>query len=72
MITGYPFESQHYTDDVDAPRLIGGDNMQESELGLIPKGWRWATADELIESSGMRHVYHFPFHTPDAPFPALA
>lgn len=32
LTTGYPFKSQHYTDDVDAPRLIGGDNIAQGNL----------------------------------------
>lgn len=32
LMTGYPFKSQHYTDDVDAPRLIGGDNIAQGNL----------------------------------------
>lgn len=32
LITGYPFKSQHYTDDAEAPRLIGGDNIAQGNL----------------------------------------
>ncbi len=32
LMTGYPFKSQHYIDDVDAPRLIGGDNIAQGNL----------------------------------------
>ena len=32
LTTGYPFKSQHYTDDVNAPRLIGGDNIVQGAL----------------------------------------
>lgn len=32
LMTGYPFKSQHYTDDIDAPRLIGGDNIAQGNL----------------------------------------
>lgn len=32
LMTGYPFKSQHYTDDADAPRLIGGDNIAQGYL----------------------------------------
>ena len=32
LITGYPFKSQHYTDNADAPRLLGGDNIAQGSL----------------------------------------
>lgn len=32
FITGYPFKSQYYTDNADAPRLIGGDNISQGNL----------------------------------------
>ena len=32
FITGYPFKSQYYTDNADAPRLIGGDNIAQGNL----------------------------------------
>lgn len=32
LMTGYPFKSQHYTDDASAPRLIGGDNIAQGNL----------------------------------------
>ena len=32
LITGYPFKSQHYTDDIAAARLIGGDNIAQGCL----------------------------------------
>jgi type I restriction enzyme S subunit len=32
LMTGYPFKSQHYTDDDDSPRLIGGDNIAQGKL----------------------------------------
>lgn len=32
LMTGYPFKSQHYTNDEDAPRLIGGDNIAQGNL----------------------------------------
>ena len=37
LLTGYPFKSQHYTDDSEAPRLLRGDN--------VAQGWlRWDSA----------------------------
>lgn len=35
LMTGYPFKSEHYTDDTAAARLIGGDNIAQGHL-------RWA------------------------------
>lgn len=32
LSTGYPFKSKYYTDDSDAPRLIGGDNIAQGNL----------------------------------------
>jgi type I restriction enzyme, S subunit len=32
LITGYPFKSQNYTDDISAARLIGGDNIAQGCL----------------------------------------
>ncbi|GMV19347.1 MAG: hypothetical protein AMXMBFR56_75710 [Polyangiaceae bacterium] len=32
LVTGYPFKSQHYTDDPSDPRLIGGDNIVQGSL----------------------------------------
>lgn len=32
LLTGYPFKSQHYTDDTTAPKLLGGDNIVQGSL----------------------------------------
>ncbi len=32
LVTGYPFESQRYTDDPTAPRLLRGDNVAQGAL----------------------------------------
>lgn len=32
LTTGFPFKSQHYTSELDAPRLIGGDNIVQGQL----------------------------------------
>lgn len=32
LLTGYPFKSQHYTDDATAPKLLGGDNIVQGNL----------------------------------------
>ena len=40
------------------------EDMQESELGLIPKGWRWVSASELIKfnpAEPMRKGTHAPY-----------
>jgi type I restriction enzyme, S subunit len=32
LTTGYPFKSHNYTDDIDAPRIIGGDNIAQGYI----------------------------------------
>ena len=27
LLTGHPFKSEHYTDDPNSPRVLGGDNI---------------------------------------------
>src|SRR2546428_714814 len=57
LLTGFPFKSEHYVEDSNAPRLLRGDNVAQGTL-------RWDGAKRL-PNSAVKDVADYSLHEGD-------